>query len=122
MRIVHSGMGAQGSRSARLIPSIKTHSKHGGGRIACRYAPIAVWRIIRQKKETETREELPTLNRTLAYDPVKDFAPLSRVGSYTFMLAIKRDLAVASVAELIAYAKANPGKLSYASGNCWSVQ
>jgi tripartite-type tricarboxylate transporter receptor subunit TctC len=59
----------------------------------------------------------PTLNRTLAYDPVKDFAPLSRVGSYTFMLAINRDLAVASVAELIAYAKANPGKLSYASGN-----
>jgi tripartite-type tricarboxylate transporter receptor subunit TctC len=59
----------------------------------------------------------PTLNSTLAYDPVKDFAPLSRVGSYTFMLAVNRDLTVTSVAELIAYAKANPGKLSYASGN-----
>ena len=33
------------------------------------------------------------------------------------MLAVHRDLAVTSVAELIAYAKANPGKLSYASGN-----
>jgi tripartite-type tricarboxylate transporter receptor subunit TctC len=59
----------------------------------------------------------PTLNKTLAYDPVKDFAPLSRVGSYTFMLAVNRDLTITSVAELIAYAKANPGKLSYASGN-----
>jgi tripartite-type tricarboxylate transporter receptor subunit TctC len=58
-----------------------------------------------------------TLNRTLAYDPVKDFAPLSRVGSYTFMVAVHRDLAVSSIAELIAFAKANPGKLSYASGN-----
>lgn len=59
----------------------------------------------------------PALNRTLAYDPLKDFAPLSRVGSYTFMLAVNRELAVTSVAELIAYAKTNPGKLSYASGN-----
>ena len=59
----------------------------------------------------------PALNRTLAYDPVKDFAPLSRVGSFTFMLAVHPDLPATSVSELIAYAKANPGKLSYASGN-----
>jgi tripartite-type tricarboxylate transporter receptor subunit TctC len=58
-----------------------------------------------------------TLNRTLAYDPVKDFTPLSRVGSYTFIVAVHRDLAITSIAELIAFAKANPGKLSYASGN-----
>ena len=59
----------------------------------------------------------PSLNRSIAYDPIKDFAPLSRVGSFTFIVAVHRDVPVTSVAELIAYAKANPGKLSYATGN-----
>ena len=59
----------------------------------------------------------PSLNKTIAYDPLKDFVGLSRVGSYTFMVAVHRDVPVTSVVELIAYAKANPGKLSYASGN-----
>jgi tripartite-type tricarboxylate transporter receptor subunit TctC len=59
----------------------------------------------------------PSLNKTVGYDPVKDFAALSRVGSFTFMVAVNRDVPATSVAELIAYAKANPGKLSYASGN-----
>ena len=59
----------------------------------------------------------PSLNKTIAYDPLKDFVGLSRVGSYTFMVAVHRDVPVTSVAELIAYANANPGKLSYASGN-----
>jgi tripartite-type tricarboxylate transporter receptor subunit TctC len=59
----------------------------------------------------------PSLNKSIAYDPIKDFAPLSRVGSFTFIVAVHRDVPVTSVAELIAYAKANPGKLSYATGN-----
>jgi tripartite-type tricarboxylate transporter receptor subunit TctC len=59
----------------------------------------------------------PSLNKTIAYDPLKDFVPLTRVGSYTFILAIDPALPVTSVPELLAYAKANPGKLSYASGN-----
>jgi tripartite-type tricarboxylate transporter receptor subunit TctC len=59
----------------------------------------------------------PSLNKTLAYDPVKDFAPVTRLGSYTIVLLVHPSVPVASVAELIAYAKANPGKLSYASGN-----
>jgi tripartite-type tricarboxylate transporter receptor subunit TctC len=59
----------------------------------------------------------PSLNKAIGYDPIKDFAALSRVGSFTFMVAINRDVPATSVAELIAFAKANPGKLSYASGN-----
>jgi tripartite-type tricarboxylate transporter receptor subunit TctC len=59
----------------------------------------------------------PSLNKTLAYDPIKDFAPVTRVGSFTFVLLVHPSVPVASVAELIAYAKASPGKLSYASGN-----
>ena len=59
----------------------------------------------------------PSLNKTVAYDPIKDFVPLSRVGSYIFILAVHPDVPAKSLQELIAYAKANPGKLSFASGN-----
>jgi tripartite-type tricarboxylate transporter receptor subunit TctC len=63
----------------------------------------------------------PTLNKTIAYDPIKDFAPITRVGSYTLMLVLNPAVPAKSVAELIAYAKANPGKLSFASGNSSGV-
>jgi putative tricarboxylic transport membrane protein len=59
----------------------------------------------------------PSLNKVINYDPIKDFAPLSRMGSFTFMVAAHRDVPAASVKELIAFAKAHPGELSYASGN-----
>jgi tripartite-type tricarboxylate transporter receptor subunit TctC len=51
------------------------------------------------------------------YDPAKDFAPVTRVGSFTLMLVINPTLPIHSVQELVDYAKANPGKLSFASGN-----
>ncbi len=63
----------------------------------------------------------PTLNKTVAYDPVKDFTPISRVGSYTLMLVLNPAVPAKSIPELIAYAKANPGKLSFASGNTSGV-
>jgi putative tricarboxylic transport membrane protein len=63
----------------------------------------------------------PSLNKTIAYDPVKDFAALSRVGSYIFILAVHPSVPAQSLQELIAYAKANPGKLSFASGNTSGV-
>jgi putative tricarboxylic transport membrane protein len=63
----------------------------------------------------------PSLMKSISYDPVKDFAPLSRVGSFTQMLVLNPDLPVKSIPQLIAYAKANPGKLSFASGNASSI-
>jgi tripartite-type tricarboxylate transporter receptor subunit TctC len=59
----------------------------------------------------------PSLNKNIAYDPIKDFVPLSRAGSYTFVLLLHPSVPAKTMPELIAYAKANPGKLSYASGN-----
>ena len=60
---------------------------------------------------------VPYLAKNVSYDPVKDFAPISRVGSYTLMLVVNPEVPAHSIAELIAYAKANPGKLTFASGN-----
>ena len=51
------------------------------------------------------------------YDPVKDFTPITRVGSFTLMLVVNPKLPIHSVKELVDYAKANPDKLSFASGN-----
>jgi tripartite-type tricarboxylate transporter receptor subunit TctC len=63
----------------------------------------------------------PFLMKNVAYDPIKDFAPITRMGSYTLMLVVHPSVPVHSVKELIAYAKANPGKLAYASGNTAGV-
>jgi tripartite-type tricarboxylate transporter receptor subunit TctC len=60
---------------------------------------------------------VPFLAKNVPYDPVKDFAPVSRVGSFTLMLVVNPEIPAKSVADLIAYAKANPGKLTFASGN-----
>ncbi|HEY5794285.1 MAG TPA: tripartite tricarboxylate transporter substrate binding protein [Bosea sp. (in: a-proteobacteria)] len=51
----------------------------------------------------------------LNYDPVKDLAPITMVAMVPNLLVVNKDLPVKSVAELVAYAKANPGKLSYGS-------
>ncbi|MFY9695388.1 MAG: tripartite tricarboxylate transporter substrate binding protein [Xanthobacteraceae bacterium] len=59
----------------------------------------------------------PFLHKDVEYDAVKDFVPITRVGSFTLMLVVNPKLPIHSVKELVAYAKANPGKLSFASGN-----
>jgi len=59
----------------------------------------------------------PFIHKDLNYDPIKDFVPITRVGSFTLMLVVDPKLPIHSVKELVDYAKANPGKLSFASGN-----
>jgi len=51
------------------------------------------------------------------YDVMKDFVPITRVGSFTLMLVVNPKLPIHSVKDLIDYAKAHPGQLSFASGN-----
>jgi tripartite-type tricarboxylate transporter receptor subunit TctC len=63
----------------------------------------------------------PFLMKNVSYDPIKDFTAISRMGSYTLMLVVHPSVPANSVKELIAYAKANPGKLAYASGNTAGV-
>ena len=64
---------------------------------------------------------VPYLMKNVAYDPVNDFASVTRMGSYTLMLVTHPSVPAKSVKELIAHAKANPGKLTYASGNTSAV-
>jgi tripartite-type tricarboxylate transporter receptor subunit TctC len=57
----------------------------------------------------------PSLVADLPFDPVKDFAPVNLTASVPHFIVVHPSLAVNSVKELIAYAKANPGKISYPS-------
>ena len=54
-------------------------------------------------------------NRNLGYDPVRNFAPISLVAHVPQVLMVHPSLPVSNVKELIAYAKANPGKLNFSS-------
>jgi tripartite-type tricarboxylate transporter receptor subunit TctC len=60
------------------------------------------------------------LYKHAGYDPVKDFAPVAYAGLNIICLAVNAQLPINNVAELIAYAKANPGKLSYGSSGTGS--
>ena len=55
----------------------------------------------------------PTLYPNAGYDPRKDFAPVGTIGSQPSVLTVHPSLPVTSSAELVAYAKANPGKINY---------
>jgi len=57
----------------------------------------------------------PATYSKLPYDPVRDFTPISMICSFPLLLVVDPKLPVKNVKELIAYAKANPGKSNYAS-------
>jgi tripartite-type tricarboxylate transporter receptor subunit TctC len=63
----------------------------------------------------------PSLYKEVGYDPRKDFAPIGMIGSAPSALVVYPSFAAKSVAELIAYAKANPGKVNYGSAGVGSV-
>jgi tripartite-type tricarboxylate transporter receptor subunit TctC len=63
----------------------------------------------------------PPLYPSLPYDPIKDFTPVTVASSAPFLLVVHPSLPVNSVAELIAYAKANPNKINFSSSGVGSV-
>jgi tripartite-type tricarboxylate transporter receptor subunit TctC len=56
----------------------------------------------------------PSLYPNAGYDPRKDFAPIGAIAASPSVLVVHPSLPVKSIADLIAYAKANPGKINYA--------
>jgi tripartite-type tricarboxylate transporter receptor subunit TctC len=64
----------------------------------------------------------PSLYETLPFDPVKDFAPITQVFIAANVLTLPPDVPVRSVADVVALAKAQPGKLSYAHAGVGTSQ
>ena len=64
----------------------------------------------------------PGLYRNLPYDSLRDFEPVGLAVAYSYTLVARKDLPLNSLKDLVAYAKANPRKLTYASGGNGSGQ
>ena len=63
----------------------------------------------------------PNLFKNLQWDPINDFTPVAMIATSPQVIVVRPSLAISSIQELIAYAKANPGKLNYASSGNGSV-
>lgn len=64
----------------------------------------------------------PSIAGKLPFDPIRDFAPITQMSAAPYILVLYPGVEAKSVKELIGLAKANPGKLNYASGGIGSAQ
>jgi tripartite-type tricarboxylate transporter receptor subunit TctC len=119
--------GSQTDAAARLVgqylqdalgQSFVIENKAGAGGL------IAANAVARAKPDgytllltTNSTHSAVALFKSVPYDPIKDFAPIARIGNFPSFVAVNSSLPIASMAELVAEAKANPGKLSYGVGN-----
>jgi tripartite-type tricarboxylate transporter receptor subunit TctC len=109
--------------SQRLGQNVIVDDRPGGnGQIAAQHAARSApdgYTLLMTSNTTHSAN--PHLYKTLPYDPMRDFEPVARMGTLPFMLLVTPSLPVTSTAELIAYARANRGKLTYATANSTSL-
>ena len=70
---------------------------------------------------TSSTHSIGPMLQKLPYDPIRDFAAITHVANVPNVLVVSPKLPVANVKELIAYARANPGKLNFASSGVGTI-
>lgn len=130
--IVPFGAGSGADQVARLVgqelttalgqPVIIDNKAGAGGTIgatAAARSPADGYTLFLTTNTTQAAN--PYLYKQLAYDPIKDFAPISRVANTPALLVTHPSVPANNMAELIALAKSKPGKFSYASGSAGTL-
>jgi tripartite-type tricarboxylate transporter receptor subunit TctC len=126
--VVPFGPGSATDSTARVIaqnlqeslgqPFVIENKAGGGGLIAAssvaRAAPDGYTLLV---TTNTTHSAAQGLFKNVPYDPIKDFTPVARIGSFPTFIAVNINLPVWTIGELVAYAKENPGKLVYGHGN-----
>ena len=103
--------------SSRLKQSVIVENWPGGGTtVGTRAAATAEPDGYTLLFASATHTLGPALIKNPGYDPIKDFAPIATIGSGSWVLVVTPPVPAQSVQELIAHAKANPGKLNWGFG------
>ena len=103
--------------SSRLKQSVIVENRPGGGTtVGTRAVATAEPDGYTLLFASATHTLGPALIKNPGYDPIKDFAPIATIGSGSWVLVVTPPVPAQSVQELIAHAKANPGKLNWGFG------
>ncbi|WP_020695859.1 Bug family tripartite tricarboxylate transporter substrate binding protein [Reyranella massiliensis] len=105
--------------ASQIGQSVVIENKPGAeGQIAAQAAAAAAPDGYTLFFTTQTTQAInPHVYKTLAYDPVKSFTPIAGITQGPQIVMVRNDLPAKTIGELIALAKAQPGKLSFGSGN-----
>jgi tripartite-type tricarboxylate transporter receptor subunit TctC len=93
----------------------------GGGRIGAEYVAKAApdgYQILYTTNGTHTYMQIT--EKSLSYDPLKDFTPIAQVGVYGLLMAVHPSVPARNITEFIDYVKRNPGKINYGSSGIGS--
>lgn len=108
---------AQGLSEAWSVPVIVENKTGGGGNIGADFvakSPADGYTLVMGNIGSHAVN--PYLMKNMPYDPLRDFQPIAFVLDAEGLLVVNPDVPAKNVAELIAYIRANPGKISYGSG------
>ncbi len=112
---------AEGMRQEWGQPVVVDNRSGSGGNIGAAYVARAVPDGYTLMIGTDAQMASNVhLYKQIGFDPVKDFVPVAYAGGNIICLAVNAELPIKTVADLIAYAKANPRKLSYGSSGVGS--
>ena len=64
---------------------------------------------------------VPAMKKVPPYDPVADFTPITDIGRYTFFIVVYPGVPAKTLPEFLQYARSNPGKINYATGNTTGI-